>query len=321
MFLEKKSYFFLFAVSSENDKTPPMEDVDLTLKKKQTAVKKVPLAPTTTPTTPAEVLTPTDAAIKDPVAFLKNSMQTEYNKAVADKVTDGIRRDTAPPARQLQDLSDAHKLAEHVAATPTVKPVEGGMKKAAAAVLKKTEPVVDPESEKMLNALSTYGRYRTQFAGKMPDALWLTDAQFARLTYGDMLMKLNETRRAVNTSAELGNPITALLMIAVGAFANASTVMVQNGVLDMSYDMTGRYSKGVDLTDVIAEGVKTDKFKTELDQIYVEYADSFNMGPFQRLAVAIVSAASEIQKKNKNSGLGTASKTVPTKVPSRMNDL
>lgn len=293
------------------------EGPDLTVGKKK-PVKKVSLAPTTTPQPPPD--TPVDALIKDPVAFMKNSMQQEYNEKVAEKVTEAIRRDNTPPAKMLQDLSDAHKLAENIskqAAQPAPAPSVGKAAKKAAAM--PSEPTtLDPDAKKMMDAVTLYARYRDTYAPTITDIAWLNDANFARLSLSEMLMRLDLVRRAVNLGSKRGNPVKALFAIAIDAVVKGSLAMAQVGVLDPSYDMTGSMCGGPDLNKKIDEMLKNGDLDNELTQIWVEYADYFNMGPFQRLSLAVVQAASEVQKKNKEGRLqAQPMKTPPANADSK----
>lgn len=302
------------------------DPVDMTLPKgkKASSSKKVTLAPTTTPPPPPE--TPVDALIKDPVAFLKNSMQQEYNEKVAEKVTEAIRRDNTPPAKMLQDLSDAHKLAENIAKGAPAQPppsASKSVKKAAETMMGPSSqsnlPDISAEAKEMMDTLKTYGRYRDFYGERMPELQWLSDAQFSRLNLTDMKTKLELVRSAVNVGSKKVNPVQTIFMIAIDAVTKISAAMAVAGVLEPSYDLSGQMTSGVNFKDVIKESVDKGELQSELEQIWVEYADSFNMGPFKRLAMAVMTAAQKVQEQNQKSVKVT---TAPPKVvPKKMQDL
>lgn len=302
------------------------DPVDMTLPKgkKSTSSKKVSLAPTTTPQPLPD--TPVDALIKDPVAFLKNSMQQEYNEKVAEKVTEAIRRDNTPPAKALQELSDAHKLAENIAKGAPAQPPPSAtksVKKAAETMMGPSSqpnlPDISAEAKEMMDTLKTYGRYRDFYGERMPELQWLSDAQFSRLNLIDMKTKLELARSAVNAASKKVNPVQTIFMIAIDAVTKISAAMAVAGVLEPSYDLSGQMTSGVNFKDVIKESVEKGELQSELEQIWVEYADSFNMGPFKRLAMAVMTAAQKVQEQNQKSVKVT---TAPPKVvPKKMQDL
>lgn len=250
-------------------------------------------------------------------------MQQEYNEKVAEKVTESIKRDNTPPAKALQDLSDAHKMAEAIAKQPSAAPAPSVTKAAKKTFApEQSPPSLDPDAKKMLDALTLYGRYRDTYISQHPEIAWLNDANFSRLPLGDMLMRIDAVRRAVNLGSKRGNPVKALFAISIDALVKGSLAMAQAGVLDPTYDMTGSLCSGPNLNDVVDEMIKKGELENELTQIWVEYADYFNMGPFQRLALAVVNAASEVQKKNKAGRVQAKPMNAPPRdVPKKMQDL
>jgi len=251
-------------------------------------------------------------------------MQKEYNEKVAEKVTEAIRRDDTPAPRLIQELSDAHKLAENVAKaapSPSSASSAKSVKKAAEAVLapSKTDADLTPDAKEMLDLIAIHRRYRDTYENKITELAWMNDAQFARMNLIDMRMKLETIRTAVNAASRKANPVQTIFMIAVDALTKVSAAMAVAGVLEPSYDLTGQMTGGKNLKEVIDDGIKKGDFESELTQIWIEYADSFNMGPFKRLTLAVMAAAQEVQTQNKKNMKTT---TAPPKtLPKKMADL
>lgn len=265
---------------------------------KQGKTAKIPLAPHSLsgpPPPPPTIEEISDQArkdaIRDPVQFMKTSMQQTYNETLADKLTEAIDPKNVPTSFEaIRDFNEMKKAAE--APLASAKPSRA---KQQAALSEPTD--ISPDAAKRLALLHVYDRYKSTYEDIMRDIQWPDLTRFMQLTTPEMQSRLDIVRKRVNRGAKNTNIVEFGILQIANALANITKQAASQGFVGREYDLAGTYG-GVNVKAELEKQMKEGKLDEEIQQLWCEYADYMNFGPGTRLAMKIIEISSKAIEQN-----------------------